>query len=354
MKTSKIHKGGIPVKALVLKEYNHFTYEDVPEPSCGEKEVLVRVKAVSICGSDVHGMDGSTGRRKPPIIMGHEAAGVIEKVGSAVKNYAVGDRVTFDSTVYCGECERCRRGEVNLCPSRRVLGVSCDEYRINGAFAEYVAIPEHILYRIPEHVSYAQAAMVEPLSVAYHAATHFPAPEGGTAVVVGVGTIGLLVVQVLRSMGVKTIVAVDLIDEKLATAKEYGADVTINAADPEAIQKIIALTGEGADAAYDATGVSDTVNFCLKCVRTGGKVSLIGNLQPEIKFPLQWVVTREISIFGSCASAGEYPQCLDLIAEGKVKVEMMMSKRAPLSEGDEWFHRLYNKEPGLFKVVLEP
>src|SRR5579863_3650205 len=122
------------MKALVLQEYKHFVYEDVPDPQVGEHEVLLRVQACGICGSDVHGMDGSTGRRRPPIIMGHEAAGVIAKVGASVQGWSAGDRVTFDSTVYCGQCEFCRRGEINLCDNRRVLGVSCETYRQHGAF----------------------------------------------------------------------------------------------------------------------------------------------------------------------------------------------------------------------------
>ena len=136
------------MKALILKEYNNLAYEDVPKPKIGRNEVLIRVKACGICGSDVHGIDGSTGRRIPPLIMGHEASGIIEDTGTDVKDFSAGDRVTFDSTIYCGVCHFCRRGLINLCDNRRVLGVSCDEYRQHGAFAEYVAVPQHILYRM--------------------------------------------------------------------------------------------------------------------------------------------------------------------------------------------------------------
>lgn len=129
------------MKALVLKEYKQFRVEDLPMPEYGHEDILIRVKACAICGSDVHGMDGSTGRRIPPIIMGHEASGIIEKVGANVKGFKPGDRVTFDSTVYCGDCYYCRRGEINLCNNRKVLGVSCSDYRLHGAFAEYVAVP---------------------------------------------------------------------------------------------------------------------------------------------------------------------------------------------------------------------
>ncbi|MGD8446239.1 MAG: alcohol dehydrogenase catalytic domain-containing protein, partial [Desulfobacterales bacterium] len=181
------------MKALVLEEYNRFVYKDVSEPVIGTTDVMVRVKACGICGSDVHGMDGSTGRRIPPLIMGHEASGVVSEVGSEVKTILPGERVTFDSTVYCGTCFYCRRGDINLCNHRRVLGVSCDEYSQNGAFAELVMVPQHIVYPLPEKVSFAQGAMVEPCSVASHAVSHSSPTSADTAVVVGAGIIGLLV-----------------------------------------------------------------------------------------------------------------------------------------------------------------
>src|SRR5216683_6295205 len=134
------------MKALVLEEYKRFAHKEMPAPEPEPEEVLIAVKACGICGSDVHGMDGSTGRRRPPIVMGHEAAGVIARTGAAVNSWTAGERVTFDSTIYCGRCEYCLRGQFNLCDNRRVLGVSCADYRQHGAFAEFVAVPQHILY----------------------------------------------------------------------------------------------------------------------------------------------------------------------------------------------------------------
>ena len=203
------------MKALVMHEYKKLTYEEVPTPQPGAGEVLVRLKACSVCGSDVHGFDGSTGRRQPPVIMGHEASGIIEAVGPNVKNYKAGDRVTFDSTVYCNKCPMCLEGKVNLCSDRQVLGVSCGDYNRDGCFAEYVVLPEYILYPIPDNVTYVQASMIEPLSVAYHAATRTTIGPNDAVVVVGVGTIGLLTLQVVRSFGAKQIIAVDIDDSRL-------------------------------------------------------------------------------------------------------------------------------------------
>ena len=158
------------MKALLMTEYKNLQYTDFPDPEIDADEVLVQVKACGICGSDIHGYDGSTGRRIPPLVMGHELSGVITEVGSQVTAWKIGDRVTCDSTVYCGVCYFCRRGQINLCDNRRVLGVSTGEYRRHGAFAEYIAIPERILYKLPDEVSFAQAVMIEPLSIAAHAA----------------------------------------------------------------------------------------------------------------------------------------------------------------------------------------
>ncbi|HKM43788.1 MAG TPA: galactitol-1-phosphate 5-dehydrogenase [Limnochordia bacterium] len=343
------------MKALVLKEYNKLSYEEVPEPAHGKGDLLVRVKACAICGSDVQGIDGSTGRRRPPIIMGHEAAGVVEAVGSDVKGFKVGDRITFDSTIFCGECYFCRKGQINLCDNRRVLGVSCNEYHQNGAFAEYVAIPSRIAYHLPEQVSFEQAAMVEPVSIAVHAVSLCKVLPNDAALVVGAGMIGLFIIQVLRIVGCGQIIAVDLDENKFELARQFGATACLNAGSEDLNEQILELTnGRGADLAFEVVGISATIQTAVQGVRKGGALVLVGNLQPRVDFPLQSVVTRQISMYGSCASNGEYPACLDLIASGKIDVDVLVSASVPLEEGASWFKRLYEKEPGLLKVVLKP
>jgi len=198
------------MKALVLAQYNRLEIQELPDPRPAEGEVLVQVSACGICGSDVHGMDGSTGRRIPPIVMGHEAAGVVVELGPGASGLAAGDRVTFDSTVWCGQCTYCRQGAINLCDRRQVLGVSCPEFRRPGAFAQLVAVPQHIVYRLPEGLSFEQAAMTEPLSVAVHAVNLARIELGDSAAVIGAGMIGLLAVQALRAAGCARIIAVDL------------------------------------------------------------------------------------------------------------------------------------------------
>jgi L-iditol 2-dehydrogenase len=343
------------MKALVLKEYKKFSFEDVPDPQVQPQEVLVAVKACGICGSDVHGMDGSTGRRRPPIIMGHEASGVIANTGKNVSGWSAGDRVTFDSTIYCGECDYCREGMINLCDRRRVLGVSCEDYRQHGAFAEFVAVPPRILYRVPEGLPFEHAAMVEPFAIALHAIGRTPPLLNDTVVVVGAGMIGLALVQGLSHTGCGKLVVLDVADDRLAMAAKLGATHAINSGKENALAIINQLTnGRGADVSFEAVGLTATVDLALRCLRKGGAVTLVGNVAPKVEFPLQVAVTRELAVHGSCASRGEYPACLDMLARGDLKAEPLISAAAPLKEGAQWFERLYRKEPGLLKVVLKP
>lgn len=348
------------MKALVLTAYNHLEIQDVQKPSPAPNEVLVRVQAVGICGSDVHGMDGSSGRRVPPIIMGHEASGIIAEVGEGVRQWAVGDRVTFDSTVYVLDDWYSRRGHYNLSDGREVVGVSTGTpeqpgFKRHGAFAEYVVVPQHILYAIPENVTFTQAALVEPVAVALHALSLTPIQVNDSAVVVGAGMIGLFVIQALRLAGCGTIIAIDLDNDRLALAQKLGADVILNAKTDDVVSRVQAHThGRGADVSFEVVGAGPSVRTAIDCVRKGATVTLVGNLAPTVEFPLQAVVTRELRLQGSCSINGEYEAALALISSGRINVEAILSAEVPLAEGADWFNRLYQKEKGLIKVVLKP
>jgi L-iditol 2-dehydrogenase len=350
---------GQPMQALQLTEYRKLQLVDLPVPSFAADEVLIQVATCGICGSDVHGYDGSTGRRIPPLVMGHEAAGIIAAVGESVHAFAVGERVTFDSTISCGSCRFCSEGAINLCDRRAVLGVSCGDYRRNGAFAEYVAVPAHIVYRLPDSLSFADAAMIEAVSVALHA-VRLTAPEaGGTALVVGAGMIGLLIMQSLRVAGCDRIVVTDIDPRRLELARKLGANETIEAdvatTSEEIAEAMRELTGgHGADIVLEAVGTATTVRTAIVSARKNATVTLVGNLVPEVTLPLQTVVTRQIRLQGSCASAGEYPQAMKLMASKAIDVTPMLSAIVPLAEGPDWFERLYAHEANLMKVVLTP
>lgn len=337
-----------------MEEYENQIYSDVPLPVCGDSDVLVRVMACAVCGGDVHGWDGSTGRRVPPIIMGHEASGVIEQTGNKVSGFRTGDRVTFDSMIFCGKCERCINGETNLCENLSVLGVTFNGANRQGAFAEYVVVPEHIVYPIPEGVSFTETAIAEPLSVAYHAARRFPVNKDDSVLVAGVGIIGSLLIKVLKYIGVRKIVAVDINQKKLNAALRIGATDAVLSGRPDSAEKLKSITGKGFDFAYDVIGLQDTVNLCIENLRDGGGLGLIGNVHEHIRLPLQRIVTKELRISGSYASSHEYDICLKLIADQKIDITDMISAVAPMSEGNDWFKRLHDNKEGLLKIVLIP
>ncbi len=342
------------MKVLLLSKYRHLEVANlpVPSPQCGE--VLVRVAACGICGSDVHGYDGSSGRRIPPIVMGHEAAGTIAAVGEGVKGLSEGERVTFDSTIYCGACSYCLRGEMNLCDQRQVLGVSCSDYRRAGAFAEFVVVPSRTIYRLPETLSFAEAAMLEAVAVAIHAVSLTRISPDSSALVLGAGTIGLLIQQALRVAGCSRVYVADIDPTRLKLAKDLGATAILSA-EADLVAQIQQLTGgTGVDIAFEAVGRNETVRAAIENVRKGGSVVLVGNITPEVSLPLQKVVARQIALQGSCASAGEYPRAIELMASGAINVKPLITAIAPLEEGPRWFERLYAREPNLMKVVLTP
>ena len=343
------------MKALLLEEYSKLEVKDVPMPEVGAEDVLIRVGACGICGSDVHGYDGSSGRRIPPLIMGHEAAGVIEAVGSGVADWKAGDRVTFDSTVYCGTCEYCLRGEVNLCADRQVVGVSPGEYRRHGAFAEYVSVPARILYRLPDSFPMEEAAMLEAVSIALHGVRVTQMKGGESTLVIGAGMIGLLTAQAARAKGCRSVMIADVDAARLKMAEEVGIPDTLNLTGKELIDEVLRRTnGEGVDVVLEAVGRGETITASIECVRRGGTVTLIGNIQPEIPLPLQRVVTREVRLQGSCSSAGEYPDAIALMASGAITVKPLISAVSSLEEAASYFDRLHAREAGLLKVVVAP
>jgi L-iditol 2-dehydrogenase len=343
------------MKALLLSAYNDLQITEMTRPEPGADEVLVEVAACGICGSDVHGYDGSSGRRIPPIVMGHEAAGVVAGMGSDVRGLAIGDRVTFDSTVYCGECGFCRIGEVNLCDSRQVIGVSCGDYRRAGAFAEYLVVPTRIIYKLPDNFSFVEAAMLEAVSVALHGVAVSGLKGRGDVLVIGAGMIGLLLLQAARAAGASRVFVSDIDETRLHLATELGADATFCMSGAALAEEMTRITeGRGVDVVLEAVGREQTIVSAIDCVRKGGTVTLVGNISPQVALPLQKIVSRQIRLQGSCASAGEYPEAIKLIADGRITVKPLITAVAPLDEGLSWFRRLHAREPNLMKIVLDP
>ncbi|MBM3335136.1 galactitol-1-phosphate 5-dehydrogenase [Candidatus Sumerlaeota bacterium] len=343
------------MKALVYTRPFTFEYTDWPEPVVGDDDVLVCVKACGICGSDVQGATGKTGRRIPPLIMGHEAAGIVERVGNNAGSFQPRDRVCFDSTVYCNKCEQCKLRRYNRCEKREVFGVSTDRFKRHGAFAEYVAVPWWTVAKIPDSLSFREATMLEPLSIALHAANRVALSPTDRIVVIGAGTIGLLLMQAVRMRGVRKVIVSDINSFRLNLARQLGADVIVNPSESNLGDVVFRETeGRGANVTFDAVGYARTFESALVITKTGGSVVAIGNLEKTATINIQDLVARELTITGSYASAGEFRECIDLLSSKRICAESLISDVMPLCDGQGAFDRLLSGKENLIKIILEP
>jgi L-iditol 2-dehydrogenase len=252
-------------------------------------------------------------------------------------------------------CFFCRRGQVNLCDQREVIGVSTPAFRRMGAFAEYIVIPDRIAYALPNNLPFTHAALIEAVSVAVHAVSLTPITLADIVLVVGAGMIGLLTLQAAKLAGAGRVYVLDVDDSRLELARKMGAAEALNSRDRGVVDALLQQTGgRGCDAALECVGTGATVQLAVDAVRKGGTVTLVGNVTPTIEIGVQSVVTRQIRLQGSCASSGEYAACIALMATGAIRVDPLISAVAPLEDGPAWFRRLYDREPGLLKVVLDP
>ncbi len=343
------------MKALVYTKPYCFEYSNFPEPKAGDDDVLIHVKACGICGSDVHGSTGKTGRRIPPLIMGHEAAGIVENVGKNVKDFEKGQRVCFDSTVYCNQCEACRTGYYNRCEHRQVLGVSTPDFKRHGAFAEYVAVPQWIVSKIPDNLSFTHASLLEPVSIGMHAANRAPISADDTVLIIGAGTIGLFVLQAVRLKGTRKIFVADINEFRLDVAKKLGANEVINPEKSDLKEIILEKTdNKGVNVSFEAVGYASTFHDAVSVTKMGGHLVAVGNLEKMAEFDLQQFIASELTFTGSYASSGEFRDCIELVASSKINVEPLISDVLPLEDGPQAFERLLKAEENLLKIVLEP
>lgn len=321
----------------------------LPRPTPGPDEVLLQVKAAGVCGSDVHGYTGSTGRRTPPLVMGHEVTGVVAEVGEAVSRVAPGDRVVVQPLLTCGACSNCRAGLPNICLHRTGVGMN-----FAGGYAELLRVPERLLYPLPARLGWAQGTLVEPLAVALRAANLTPLALGDTAVVVGAGPIGLLTLLALKLKGAGTVVVTDVSEHRLELARKLGAEVSVNVAEASALDTVRQLTGgEGAHAVVEAVGTTATVGASLELVRPGGHVTWLGNAAPQVELAMQALVTREVTVRGSYGFAGEFGRALELLAAGTLTPDALIEHTAPLRDGPELFRALAKGERAEVKVVFD-
>ena len=343
MKAARFYKVGEPLKVEAIP---------VPEPNTGE--VLVDVKACGICGSDIHIVyEGVTPTAYSPITLGHEPSGVIAALGSEVKGWEVGERVTINPFLTCGKCINCISGNSQICLSRRVIGIHTE-----GGLAEFLKVPVKNLVRLPENIPFDQGGIaVDAVATPFHAITNRGALKVGEKVAVfGCGGLGIHGVQIAKVCGASLVIAVDTIDSSLERAKKAGADEVINSRNGKTVEKIKEMSGgAGVDLALEFIGLRETIEQAVRCVRVGGRTVVVGlGPEPISLLPPTVFVRSESSLLGSYGSAiSEIQSVIDLVANGKLNLSESITERFPLEEVNKGLDHLHQKIGNPIRIVIE-
>ncbi|MFK0329918.1 zinc-dependent alcohol dehydrogenase family protein [Rhizobium sp. NPDC090275] len=339
------------MKAVRLEAIGKLSFSEVEKPSPGPGELLVRVEACGICGTDRHLLHGEFPSR-PPVTLGHEFTGVIEEIGPAVSGFRAGMRITGDPNISCGQCDRCQRGRVNLCRNLQAIGISRD-----GGFAEYVIIPQKQAFALPDDLDPVHGAFCEPLACCLHGVDLAGIRTGSSVVVLGGGVIGLLVVQLARLAGATDVMLVTRSADKRRLAENLGATVTADPGDGDIIKHITAPDGllpGGADVVIECAGVAETVEQAPALTRHGGTVVILGVMPQGAKVSIEPfdLLFREIRLIGSFINPFTHRRAADLIASGTIKVEALISRRIGLGEAVEAISN--PARPGEIRALVLP
>jgi threonine dehydrogenase-like Zn-dependent dehydrogenase len=341
------------MKALYYVGEKEMELREIPIPVPNENEYLIQVKSNGICGSDFEGYMGKTGRRIPPMIMGHEFSGVVAQAPKGGK-FQEGQKVVVFPKPYCGVCEFCKKGMVNVCPEGICMGV----LDVNGSMCEYVTIEEK--YLLPfDGISFNEAAFTEPLAVAYRSVYKISEAELAEAdytLIIGAGTIGLMALALLKYRGAKNVIVSDATDFRLGIAKKLGADYLVNPRTQDFLAEITAITsGKMIDFSIEAVGIAPTAKNSLECLKIGGTAIWIGNAQKIIEVNMQDIVTKELKIKGNYVyDLDGFADSLRLLSERKINIKPLMTNVYPLEEGVKAFKDLENNREGkMLKVMLE-
>ena len=338
------------MKAVVDEGPEIMTYKDVPDVFPKKNEVKLKVRACGICGSDVHGYLGITGRRIPPLIMGHEFSGEVVELGEGVTDLKVGDRVAAYPLDFCGECEMCKKGDVHLCLNKRAFGV----LTVDGAFADYICVPAKVCFKLKDNVSYTVGSIMEPLAVSYRAVNHLGDIEGKSVLVVGAGTIGLLALACVKLKKPAKIYVSDMNEHRLEIAKQLGADVVLNPAKVDVAEYIMKETdGKGIEGVVEAVGVTATTKQSIDVLAFGGAAVWIGISAQHIDVEMQKIVCRELKVQGTFLYGfEEFRTVVGYLNDGILNIEPIISKEITLEELPAMMETLHKNPGDLIKVTV--
>ena len=334
----------------VMTEPKKITFREIPIPLPEPDQVLVKIKKIGICGSDIHVYHGTHPYTSYPITQGHEVSGEIVSVGEYVKDMAAGQRVTIEPQVFCGRCWPCLHGKYNLCEKLKVMG-----FQTTGAASEYFAVDASKVTALPDGLSYSEGAMIEPLAVTVHAAKRFPDIKGAKAVVMGCGPIGILLVQSLKAMGASEVLATDISDSRLELAKSLGADHVVNTKRHDYAEALLSAFGpDKADVAYECAGSDITMDQAIQNGRKGSTIILVAVFGKTAHVDLVKLNDSEIDLNTSMMYRHEdYVDAIRFVKEGRIQLKPLMSRRFAFMDYLKAYEYIDNNRESTMKVLID-
>ena len=338
------------MKAAVLTEPYHIEYKDVPKPVPGPGELLIKTCYAGICGSELHAYKGLHKKRVPPVIMGHEISGIVEELGEGVSRFKTGDRVTAVPMYGCGHCPECFRGETSLCSSKTIFG----SQKWPGGYAEYCVVPAHLAYMLPDNVSMQDGALIEPLAVGLHAVRTAKTSAGDKVTVLGSGAIGLCTAIMAARAGAVPLICTDVQEFNLERAMTMGATHTLDARDPELVEKVLEISNGGCDVVFVTAPVNALVNQAIAMTRKQSQVICVAMFDTDALVNVEMNRARETMITGTSMYYEEdFARIIRMLDHGKLDTSGMVTHELPMSEADDAFQMYMNRVPGIVKILLK-
>ena len=337
------------MRVAVLSQYGKIEILEKKRPIAHEKnEVLIKIRATGICGTDIHGYQGTHATIKPPRIMGHEISGEVMETGPEVTSFKRGDRVVVDPVISCGQCYACLQGRNNICTTVRCLGVHVD-----GGFSDFIKVSAENLYKISDEISWEHAAMIEPFSIAAHVCERSEVKPGEKAVIIGAGQIGLCILQAFDRIGVDVLV-VDIVESRLNKAEEMGAKIVVNSKRKSFESEVLAFThGHGASLVIEGVGNPFLLEEAVKITSHGARIIVMGFSSNQAKIPEVEITQKELEIRGSRLNCRKFPQAIKWFENNEVHPELLISRTYHLNDIDKAFKEIIKNPKDNIKVIIK-